>query len=54
MNSITAVSNLFSGSYLSKLIKPKMDSLINGVNALDKQSGVPKGGVDRIEKIGDD
>ncbi len=54
MNSITAVSNLFSGSNLSKLIKLKMDSLINGVNALNKQSGVPKGGVDRIEKIGDD
>ena len=54
MNSITAVSNLFSGLNLSKLIRLKTDSLINGVNALDKQSGIPKGGVDRIEKIGDD
>ncbi len=54
MNNITALSNLFSGSNLSKLVKLKMDSLINGANALNKQSGVPKGGVDRIEKIGDD
>ena len=54
MNNITALSNLFSGSNLSKLVKLKMDSLINGANALNKQSGVPKGGVDKIEKIGDD
>ncbi len=54
MNNITAVSNLFSGSNLSKLIKLKKDSLINGVNALNKQSGVSKDVVDRIAKIGDD
>ena len=54
MNNITAVSNLFSGSNLSKLIKLKMDSLTNGVNALNKQSGVSKDVVDRIAKIGDD
>ena len=54
MSNIPAVSNLFPGSNLSKLIKLKMDSLTNGVNALNKQSGVSKDVVDRIAKIGDD
>ena len=50
MSNIPAVSNMFSALNPSKLIKLKMDNLINGVNALNKQSGVPKGGVDRIDK----
>lgn len=54
MNSITALSNLFSGSNLSKLVNLKMDNLISGANSLNKLSGVPKGAVEKIEKIGDD
>ncbi len=55
MSNIPAVSNLFSSSNLSKLIKLKMDNMINGVNKLNnKESVAPKDGVNRIEKIGDD
>ncbi len=59
MNKIAAASNLFSALNPSMFIKKKMASFVtevvtNGVNALNKQSGVPKDVVKKIDKIGDD
>ncbi|MBS1258222.1 MAG: hypothetical protein MAG551_01275 [Candidatus Scalindua arabica] len=59
MGNITAAGSFLSSLSPSNFVKKKMGSLVTGVvansiSALNKQSGTPKEGIDRVNKIGED